>query len=1691
MSFQYPFRVFANANLGPQYDYTHVTGEWLPSAGTGQLPVLPEINLATGNVILKSAFVKTQETTGKFAFGFVYNAQSVNQWSDNIPCIVNPKQQPFIVKESDGSQVVYTFNAKDETYISPPGADSKRIIKQNKDGTFLKTDCKSGEKTLFDAAGKISRVYDARGFSMIYAYLGDNLKSIESDAGVYTIEKTDLQTQIYFVETGKIEKKLLGSWYFSGKQLNSTVIPLLSSDNDYTLNYIYDEETTQLKTITQTDGTAVNLTYTAGNKVNSLQLGSAGPNYNFNYSENKTTITDALQFVTTVTLNSDKTIDTWEQLAGDTATETIALVTVCTYNFGDLEIVKKPDGAQTVRDFNSQGLVTQQINAPDQATEFDYDPETLSCVIKRELISGAVNNNPVWAVTRYVYNVIQINTINFRQLRFTVSPTGCVTEFRYDADMKTLESERTYLKNTFDLSGLKPTDVLNLEDMEEWVDYQPMDKITLKTFLENNRGQKTQLQIFTKIHADGTGLITDDASHHVYDYTPQGNVILHTEKTDLNATTTTTQTFDGLNRLLNNNQNELKELRTITYSDTQKNVVITEPNGRTATQAWNDAGQTLNIITQIKGCEIKRVKCNGYDVAGRMTTIENIDKQVTHQSFDSLNRLRFTITPAGRVTEIRYDDIKNLQTTIQYYNLGSISTPPSVSIDDVTSYQRFDKIHRLQFSVDGRGAVTEYRYDLLNRKIATINYAEKITPVEIDALKAATFSRTPDPSIDMIERVSYDNDNHILLTQDAAGYVISHQRNAAGHEIYRRAYATPVPINLNIDIVRPSADLTDDFDQYYFRDAKGQLLLVVDGIENSQYVKQKKYYPTGKIKTETDYANTTTAKLELDIDPNTLIPTSSDEDQTTNYKFDARQRLTQKQLPEMRLYEVAYDNMGNAILESEGDDPTLVSKPISHTTAKRFDDWGQLIAIAPPLVYEKLKSILNDAQIEAVWNNQSERFEYDTQTGLHTAKFDIVPDDVDATLPQNQAKTSFFSDADRRIVLTVGPEGQAQKITTHPVFDKPSEKRRFAVAISLDESGGFITPEIEALIPDTINDVVDQYKYDGKGDEKEHTDPDGYVTTTDTNMFGDWKQKNIPINSAAPSLTINRQFNLRRQCISKQKITAKKTITTSKEYKNSHGLCSSTTNGNGAKIQFTHEPRGVTKTITDAMNNTTCFTHDAFKRETKRLFLKKQSTQTVYNQKQRSVIVSRFDCTNLPLSQTQAIRDAFNNITLSTDAKNNTTHSQFNAQNQWETKTDSLNNIHERRHDLRGLLRRKSFIKSNSAYATASEFDFTRNRELKTEIQDADSVVKKITQHQTNALAQRVQTITPANHVRKNKFNLRSLVTEHHKMIDDKTAIVTAQDYNAQKQSSSMTSSTTTQSHRYTETKGFDDFGRTVTEIKDPMGLALTRTSVLDDANRLIASIDPKGQTRFLLRDLNGNICFEINPNGGVTEHRYNESNQAIFTTQYITAVDLSKVTIETTVDALNALITMNPYDRQTYYFYDDVFNERFRVNSAGVVTETRYDLNNIKIGLIQYYNPLSTISNLSTETLETQCAQIRNLEKDKATFQILDSEGQVVFIFNPDGSVIQQFYYSTPHVVNAEIKYATLILNPENYAKLSIADIQAKLAPSPHDRQSYWVYDNLNRLQFYVNPLGAVTRYDYLGDTLHKTKITEFKNFI
>ncbi len=1773
----FPFRVFANINLGTQYDYTSFTGEWLNSAGTGQSPVLPSVNLATGNVIIKSTHVKAQETAGTFEFGFVYNAQSKAPWSYNIAAILESSPENISFREQDGSVVAYTFDPIQQVYVSPSGAHSKFVITKEAVGSFVRRDLKTGAQKYFNANGDITAEYDARGFGIQYIYVDRQLKNIITGSGLYTVNLINAGFSLDFLEHGKQFSETLGIWNFdSNNLLKSAVIPDLSGNN-YSINYTYLSETSQLSAISQTDGTVLNLNY-SGNKLSFVQQGSTGQKYNFNYSSDKATITDALGFVTTATINDQKTIGCFARQVGDDNNNIKMQTMDCAYSNNNLSsILYKSTNATKNFTFNAQGLITQIIYPEGQVTQYDYDPTTLARTIKRELISGDIAH-PVWATTHYVYHCATLDKIASRLLTFKISPEGFVTQYVYN-NANQLIAEKSYLKNKYSFPAF--SDILPITEvqMQDFVANQPVDQISLKVISENNRGLVSELQVFTTIDANGNGVTTSDSSRVQFPYyTRWGTPRSTNQKVDVDAsgndiTAITVNTFDNLKRLTSN-LDALGNTRATQYNDLVQNFIITEPNGRTEKHNWNDAGQTSIIATSIPESGVSRIAMNHYDTAGRLDSHQGIDGQTTYYLYDSLNRLRYTITPMGRVTENFYDDVNGYQCTTNYFNLlpkkpmqvailpettmperrplgffgttlflasalmgGSLgievlrrlSKSPAIkritgiqepnpikdwlrnlvpSTKDISTYQIFDKSKRLRFEIDGKGAVTEYRYNLRNKKTAVIHYADKITALELVAVAQNQFSRIPDVTKDRVNMTFYDLDNHIIATQDAMGFVIAHTRNPAGYEIKRYYYANTATIDLDSILPPTPAISADDYSQYYYLNAKGDATTTVDGVSGANYISAKTYFPTGKIQSEIKFANTATAAPDFTSDPATLIPESNSEDQATINQYDLLNRLTKKQLPNQSLHTHEFNNMGNEILTSVTDNGAV--NPTVHATAKQFDTWGQLIREAPPLVYAKIAAVQSDIKltqaqkdqaISTIWINQSERHLYDETTGLHIGKLDIVPDDGDIN---NPAKTIFYCDLDRKIVLSIGPKGQVCQTQWHPIFDKAIQEYKYANAIGPDDlktlSGGAVENFNQALLVVDSADIINQTQYDNGGATETHIDGDSFVSILNKNMFGECESEMHSVNLIRPTLQVARTFNLRGQIVHETHTDddSKKTISTiNKTHNNLHGLCDSSSDANNAKTIFTYEPRGVLKTSTNVTSGAvTTYDHDAFSRKINTLLPMGSQIKVIYVQSTRTITINHTDSTGLIiLASVSNTLDAFHNIISQTDAENNTILNNYNENNQCTNTIDAMGNQVVKQFDLRGLLKSKQFV--SALFQSLSEFDYSLSRELVAETKDASGLKLK-TSYAINALGQRSQTITPQKSVRSATFNKRSLATSDTAFLNALSlkatdpAVVTNQSYNGQGISNTLKQSTIGSLEAYQEQVLIDDLGRVTGKKVDPTGLALITENVLDSESRAIATIDPKNQTSYIIRDELGNIRFEINAKGGVTEHTYNLENKPVCTTQYQTAIDLSRLLIGMNPTLISTFITSSDYDHKIYYFYDDLNNERFRVNGAGAVTEKQYNKNSELTATIHYYSKITAdFTKLTTDLVIALCASIENNAKDRANYRVVDANNQEVFIIDAEGYVTQKFYHSTLHKVNCEIKYATKIADPYVFSALSIAEITKKLVISGQDRATYWIVDPLDRLQFYVTANGAVTKYEYVGDTKNRYKITEFTSAV
>ena len=140
-------------------------------------------------------------------------------------------------------------------------------------------------------------------------------------------------------------------------------------------------------------------------------------------------------------------------------------------------------------------------------------------------------------------------------------------------------------------------------------------------------------------------------------------------------------------------------------------------------------------------------------------------------------------------------------------------------------------------------------------------------------------------------------------------------------------------------------------------------------------------------------------------------------------------------------------------------------------------------------------------------------------------------------------------------------------------------------------------------------------------------------------------------------------------------------------------------------------------------------------------------------------------------------------------------------------------------------------------------------------------------------------------------------------------------------------------------------------DICDPQGLALTTQKELDDNGNVSVDYDAAKNAKRTIYDAANNPCFSIDPKGYVTQADFNSENRKIRQRVYLQKIDPKQFNNNTTVADVEKVMQgkQSAEDTLTHYFYNDIGNLRFTVNSFGAVTETLYDLLSRKIGTLEY----------------------------------------------------------------------------------------------------------------------------------------------
>ncbi len=336
--------------------------------------------------------------------------------------------------------------------------------------------------------------------------------------------------------------------------------------------------------------------------------------------------------------------------------------------------------------------------------------------------------------------------------------------------------------------------------------------------------------------------------------------------TEAQLPTRETFVYDGMGRLIASTDLNGGATR-IVFDDAASRTIITSGNGLTRTSTYTLAGEL-----------IASSEAGAFVVSGTSTF-----------TYDAVGYPRMQTDASGRST-----------------------------------FWLYDKGGRKVAEVGHNGELVEYTYDVNNRVLATIRYAERATAAQI-ALLTDPQSR---PAMSDIRPVFGARDEWTWTVYDAAGRVtgitnrwgevVEFEYDASGQLALTRSYANRVN-NTIVDtffsapvlkIVRPAASAADIVSRNFY-DRDGRLVGTLDG---AGYLTTVVYDAAGRKTDEVAHANVTASNLRANGSLAQLIASVGTvaDDRQSRFVYDVQGRLRFALDALNYVTEYRYDNGGNA-----------------------------------------------------------------------------------------------------------------------------------------------------------------------------------------------------------------------------------------------------------------------------------------------------------------------------------------------------------------------------------------------------------------------------------------------------------------------------------------------------------------------------------------------------------------------------------------------------------------------------------------------------------------------------------------------------------------------------------------------------------------------------------------------------------
>ncbi len=1693
-------QVFTGTGLGLQGSSIGQLGYYGPkgTAGLGQGGGSMYVNAANGNVVLK----QSDGFLADFGIGLdlfqTYNSRGHGEWRFNLDSklecegVANAAGSVVCRHDEDGHVSRFIYDEPQHQYRAADGSTAR--LTYDAAGWHYREG--SGQTTTdYTLSGQLSRIHDSDGHELCFSYQNGQLVSVMDNRNHQSVTWTLSQgyiSDVTFQSEGQIVHQL--HYDYDAQHRLSRVSRDLGEGKTYWVAYDYVGDSHLISDIRQADGTTLHLDYDAEGRIKHMVDG-AGRETSYVYEDGKTTVINGLGERWTYFFDEDA------RLIGIEGPEQYRV----RYHYDGQHLDAVTQGSQRWQFvYNEAGDCIRVEDPSGEITLREYDSEhRLLSETRYQTFDN--NHNPIKPQTsRWAYDAQG-------HLRFEVTADGTVTEHRYDANGCRISS-RCYLSAQWREANA------SLDALVLWANAQAQDAVSLIDYQYDWRGALSQEIHYTTVNADGVGVITADTFRTYSRYDAAGRCV---EKSVMTATglSTTHYFYDDLGRLLKTVDNQ-QHTQTITYDDAHQCILKTDPNGLQTLSVYDKSGLLLSVQRLNAQHDFGTVSYR-YDAAGRLIAETDVDGQTRHLFYDAQGRLQASLSKNGQVTEYRYNIDGDCILTHQYQqtlspqqraNLGQnfAAIRPQLSAQDRISQVVYNDYHQMAYQVDAEGAVIAYRYDAEGRVIAKTAYANRLSGFKSDEPLTIADMSLVSSQHDREMTYYYDALGRLQAEVNGEGAATLYRYDAQGHLIETIRYANKVTTARSGDwaIDTPAPHAYKDIHTYSIYNAAG---LKIADLDAADYLTEYLYDARGLLTESIAYY--TAVKLPIKGTGQAALeairPKSDKNDHHTTLRYNDLGQKIEEQTHTGLVTTYAYDEQGQIISQTSMDKRTHEIRQQRH----RYDALGRVTQSLDAIGAQRLQqSTLSEEDIESIWQQHSIRYTYDAAGRVLTE-----------TNALNQT-TRYFYNEEGLLAYRLSADGAVTE-TRYNAFQQVETSIRYSAYCLLDEAM-LTTQALQQYLnahADAQVDEVTHYAYNNLGLLVSQQKSQGSVTTTTYNAFGELEQATQQLGLNLSTLT-KYDYDRRGLLLERTDDVGGIHQTARMQY-DTWGRVDKTWDGRQGEIAYQLSKRGEVVLTIDQNQTITSKHYDAFSRiltsQGKTFSLYRfddvQQTLTLLQMGKAATVVTQFN--------------AFGDKLSITDGNQQTTSYQYDAKGQLIHIDVPLHSSTDYTYDAAGHL-----MFQDNAGLRPVRYTYDAEGHILTKTVDPDGLNIE-TRFTYDGIGRQLQIIEAGRCTQMRYDNRGNLVQIQidpdglnvltTRVYDDRNLLLREVVHNPQ----GIDKVTAYE---------WDTLGRCIATTIDPDGLALKTTYAYDQNDNLVCQTDPNDHATHYIYSATNQIQYRIDARGVVTEHRYDNQGNTVRTITYAKAIevrsqyDASVVVsqLQSDVNADHALyfvydaynrlslsfdslgyatrygydfndnllyqtvyatpcdlryLNLNGYafppastlDRTTYFAYDGLNRERYRVDNKGRVTESHYDAIGQLIKQTRYTNPLGlTDKNFTVERIQANLKA--DPTHDESIRYTYDNAGRLTRQASAGGSITAWHYDAAGKPIESR-QYATLL----TVQQLQEDDWFIHLRESQDDRVTHTVYDAAQREVYRISSTGHVVerRYDAVGNILQEIK--------